>query len=127
MNVERGFKRITWIISSFGLIAMGIGLVVIIVNASNLANRMNEIDKMKPQFLEFQEEGQKNIMKVFQIEMPNVYTIDDVIDIKRQEAKKNYSFDDGLGALIGGAVGFVFVWIIFLTLRWIIRGFQGKE
>ena len=38
--------------------------------------------------------------------------------------------DQGVGwvnALLAGAAWFGFVWIVFFTTRWLVRGFQGKE
>ena len=71
MNFELGFKRVTWVISWFGLISMAVGLGGLVFNA-----------------------------------------------------------DQGVGwgnALLAGAAWFGFVWIVFFTIRWLVRGFQGKK
>ncbi len=69
MNLELGFKRLSWVISAPGLIVAAIGLVGIFVDP--LAQAV-------------------------------------------------------VGCLIGGPIWFGFTWVAFFTLRWIIRGFQGK-
>ena len=71
MNVELGFKRIFWIISGFGVLAVVAGLIGILA-------------------------GQAGSPEV-------------------------------INMLLGGPLWFGFVWIVFFTTRWIIRGFQGKK
>ncbi len=181
MNVERGFKRIAWLISGFGLIVMVIGLIVIIVNAISLAIRINELDRnyrsavehleqltaerverrlerleqpepplvfvLPPDVIAKAKAKPEQLERLFQPLPPDVIKANQIAKAKAEQslteahmrrmrrrlveakrsARKDSSIDDGLKTLLVGAIGFVFVWVVFFLIRWIVRGFQGRE
>ncbi len=118
-NWERGFKRITWIISALGLIAMIIGLGVFIVNSTRQTSGLNDI---KSKFLALSDK--EHFLKILK-DAQGISTENQIYERVRQNLQKKFPTGESLGAVAFGAGWFVFVWVIFFILRWIIRGFQS--
>lgn len=130
VNLERGFERIVWVISTLGLIAALIGIVLLIVVSVERDKMREEIDatltriERSKDFRELAKEAQKQVREEIRRKIT-----------KEHEFETEY-YGHGINTerikigMIVMAVGtgwFAFCWISFCVIRWIIRGFRRDE
>ncbi len=108
INLERGFRRSAWIISVISLILLVAGLVVGIlysVKQNNLANRIQY--EKRSEFLKLNKANQDYVLNKLEVFEETRYI--------------------GFGMAIFGIALFTGVWIVFFLIRWIVKGFSGRD
>ena len=127
---EQGFKRVTWVISSIGLLCVAGGLIVATIYGIKFAIEVGEIPG---DFRGMHVTDQEKFIREAEARHPELANqkhlsrIEKVIySVKRGSgtvyfAKKTAL--DSLGVALFGSIWFGVFWGGFLLIRWIVKGF----
>ena len=109
VNWERGLRRVTWVVSALGLIAVVYGTVHLARYGAKWLPIKSDLEA-DPRFESLSTEEQERVRESIRqsVEEKILYRID-ILDI-------------WLVLIIGGS-WFAALWIIFFVLRWVVRGF----
>ena len=113
VNLERGFKRIAWIISAIILVILVAGFVEGMVFSAKLdkTKRLFASLDNDPDFLELSEGAQNGVRDT----------------LKKAIRKYTISREEGFSIAGIGFALFAGVWIVFFLARWIVKGFSGRD
>jgi len=104
LNVERGMRRIVWVLSALGLLLLVLCLIMGIYNSIKRAELISSM-KADPAFIAFSSDTQTKLVA---------------------KADEKYSLEPFIGVAVG-AGWFLACWGLFFLLRWIIKGFEKDK
>jgi len=108
MNIEKGIKRILWVISLLGILLSLLGIIFGIYSCSQ-RTRINEMQN-DPRFKELSIEQQNLLLQ----------------KANAEENKRNPPAYFWV-PFLGGITWFGLTWGLFFIIRWIVYGFKSAE